>query len=123
MDTLEKLEIKVNKARKAVKRAKLSLRESINDYEKGVKKRVLKTARTKLKNAKTAYKAAKPKGVVRERMAYIHESVKNTARKIPVKRALTWTGLAVTTVATTVVGYLLYEYVNKSDESPAQDSM
>ena len=123
MDTLEKLEVKVDKAREAVKRAKLAVHESTNDYEKGVKKTVLKRSKTNLSNAKTAYKDAKPKSASRQKIADVHELLKNTARKIPVKKTLSWTGLAATTVITFIGGYVLYDRLGKNGESPTQDSM
>jgi hypothetical protein len=126
MDELEKLEklmIKVKKAQEAVGRAKLAVRESTNDYEKDIKKRVLKSAKTKLKNAKIAYKDAKPKSVIRQKMGDVHELLKNTMRKIPVKKTLSWTGLAATTVITFIGGYVLYDRMGKNGESPTKDSM
>lgn len=123
MDSLEKLEVKVQKAREAVKRAKPAVREAIDNYEKVSKKRVLKSARTKLKNAKIAYKEAKPKSALQQKASDIKESIKNTSRKIPVKKALSWTGLAITTCVTCVCGYVIYDRVVKNGESPAQDSM
>jgi len=123
MDTLEKLEVKVDKAREAVKRAKLAVRDSINDYEKSVKKTVLKRAKTNLRNAKIAYKDAKPKSAIRQKMVGVHELLKDTMRKIPVRKTLSWTGLAATTVITCIGGYILYDRLNKNNESPAQDSM
>jgi len=123
MDNLEKLEVRVEKAREAVKRARLAVRESTNDYEKSTKKTVLKRARTKLKNAKMAYKEAKPKSAFRQKASDVKEVIKNTTRKIPVKKALSWTGLAITTVITFVGGYVIYDRVVKNGEPPAQDSM
>ncbi len=123
MDTLEKLELKVQKAKEAVKRAKLAFCESINDYEKGVKKRIFKSARTKLTNAKLALKEARPKGATRQKMSDVYESVKNTIKKVPVKKAASWTGLAIVTVVTGIAAYVGYDYFNKDDEAEAQDSM
>jgi hypothetical protein len=123
-EELKILAEKVDKAKDSVARAKASVKEATGEYEIDSKKTVLKRAKTNLKNAKAAYKAAKPKSAIRRKVTAVKEAIGNTARKIPVKKALTWTGMALTTVATGVGGYLLYDYFHKDGEATTgKDSM
>ena len=122
-DELKILAEKVDKCKDSVNRAKVSLKEVDGEYAIDSRKKVLKSAKTKLKNAKAAYKAASPKSAIHQKAAAVKEVIGNTARKIPVKKALTYTGLAITTVVTAAGGYLVYEYFNKGSEEGNQDSM
>ncbi len=114
---------KIDKAKESVKTAKANLKETTDEYSKDSRKKVLKSAKTKQKNAKAAYKAAKPKGAIRQKASAAKESIKDTARKIPVKKALSWTGLAVASVVTVVGGFMLYDYMSKDDENVEADTM
>ncbi len=122
-DRLKILAEKVKSCKESVKTAKAVLKETTDNYSRDSRVKVLKSAKTKLKNAKKAYTAAKPKGAIRRKAAAVLESIGNTTRKIPVKKPLTYTGLAITTVLTAVGGYLVYEYFNKGSEESAQDSV
>jgi len=123
-DELKTLKDRIESCKESVKTAKAALKGTIDDYARDSRVKVLKSAKTKLKTAKTAYKAAKPKGAIRQKASAVKEAIGNTARKIPVKKALTWTGLAITTVATGVGGYLLYDYFHKDGEATTgKDSM
>lgn len=123
-DELKTLKDKIESCKESVKTAKAALKETTDDYSRDSRVKVLKSAKTKLKNAKIAYKAAAPKSAIRRKAAAVKEAVGDTARKIPVKKALTFTGLAITTVVTAVGGYLLYDYFHKDGEATTgKDSM
>jgi len=120
---LKVLKDKIGKCKEAVKTAKVNLKETTDEYSKDSREKVLKSAKTKLKSAKAAYKATKPKSAIRQKASAAKESIKDTARKIPVKKALSWTGLAVATVVTTVGGWILYDYLTKDSDGAEADSM
>lgn len=122
-DELKILGEKVDKAKESVVRAKVALKEANGEYAIDSREKVLKAAKTRLKTAKASYKEASPKSAIRQKASAAKESIKDTASKIPVKKVLSWTGLAITTVATALGGYLVYEYFNKDGEENTQDSV
>jgi len=122
-EDLKILAQKVEKCKESVKTAKDNLKKVSDEYSQDARKTVLKRSKTNLKKATDAYKAARPKGVIHQKVSAAKESVKDTARKIPVKKALSWTGLAVVTVATTVGGWLIYDYLTKDGNEAEADSM
>lgn len=123
MDELQKLQVKIEKARAAVKRAKTNLKSAKSAKDKAMRQRILKGMKTRLKVAEVAYKAAKPKSSFRKKAEETHDNLKDKGRRLPIKKVVTWTGLAITTVITAVGGFMLYEYLNKDGEAPAQDSV
>lgn len=123
MDILESLKLDVERKRESVKRNKASYKKAKDETQKIIRKRILKAARTKLEKAEKAYKAAMPKNAFQEKIEKSADSVKATCKKIPFKRAISWTGLAVTTVVTAIAGFLIYDQLNQDSETPAKDSV
>ena len=110
-EEIRKARLAVEKARESVKRQRKALKTAPED-KKAIRARILKSAETKLSKAekiltdlKQEYKDSKPKF-----------SISDTVKNIPLKKAFTYTGLAITTVITTVAGFALYSYVSKDKE-------
>lgn len=123
MAELKTLKGNVQKRQASVKKAKAAFKTAEDKPQKVLRKRVLKGMKTKLKTSQAAYKAAKPKGKIHTKVDQAKESVLNAGKKIPFKKALSWTGLAVATVITAVGGFVVYDYLNGDGEIPIKDSM
>ncbi len=125
-DELKTKKLAVEKARVSVKRQRKALKVAPEDKKK-IRARVLKTAKTRLANAEKAYKEAKkaePKISIREKIGNAVNSITVTAKKIPVKKTFTYTGLAITTVATGFGLTALYSYMKKdSDDAVVHDAV
>lgn len=119
MQNLEKLKIEVDRKRESLKKAKAALKKVDNDQDKKIRDKVVKIMRTKLTTAEKAYKAAKPKGKIHEKVDRTAEAVKNTGKKFSLNRILTWGNIAVTTtvgVLTAGVAWFVYDYFKKDEE-------
>ena len=119
-DELTTLKLKVEKARASVKRMKASLKAAKGDKQIAMRTRVLRAAKTRLATAEAAYAEAKPKNTFQKKAEKVTENVKDRYEKTNFKKYATWTGLAITTTATAIIGFLLYDYMNKEDEEGAQ---
>jgi len=110
---LKRLKLNVEKARESVKKAALKVKQAKTEDDRIKRTRILVGMKTRLKTAEVAYREAKPKGKFRSKVEGMTESVN-------VKKYLGWTGLAVTTVVTAIVAFLVYDNLNQDGGEGSQ---
>jgi len=118
----------VKNAKIKLKKAKRSLAKAEIYYFKANKhgsEKQIALCKKRLDNAKKRFIVATEK-LETARQAnpnFINKTVKSIAES-PIKKVFSWTGLAVTTVVTTVAGVILYDYLNNDEENKeATDSV
>jgi len=119
----------VKDAKKRMKKAKKSLAKAEVNFFKANKygsEKQIALCQTRLDKAKGRADVAKEK-LEAAKLAnpnFINKSV-DYLKESPIKKAFSWTGLAVTAVVTTIAGVVLYDYLNGDDENPetATDSV
>ncbi len=107
------LKAQIGRKKASVKRAKASLKAA-PAADKPMRKRVLKSMKTKLNKAQAAYSKSKPKGKIHKTVDEAATSVK----RFPFKCILSWTGLAIATAATAIGGFFIYDKMANVEEAP-----
>lgn len=122
MITVEDATKKVQKAKDAVARAKTKFKEA-NEFQKETRRKVLKSAKTKLSNAKDKLSYLKTEENGDSKAKKAKDWTCKKISKVPVKKALSWTGLSIVTVGTAIGAFALYEALKNEDSKAAVDNV